>query len=233
MSHPIQVSLAGDGKVLVLTPETVRQAFNKFFYSSPASISRRGSKLRRWQIKPLESYKWHKDKTFTILDVLMFRHKKKHLLKEESWLNEFNLQEVKVIEDFINYYLLEKKYSLLREEGVLQHALLPLETTNSRKKVFYLVRYGVVFILEYLQKDQALINPGQALVLQTVERDLQEVFYDSIVTNQLTKRLEVKLYNFWKKKEDRSIPLADFNPYKVFLIKDIIPCQGFEITNLL
>lgn len=235
MSQPISISLAGNGQVLVLTPQTVRQAFYQFFYCPNKNIydfsSHQTSKLRRWELKPLESYKWHKDNRFTILDFLMRRNLKNYYAAEPKHLfDKLNDKEVKFIEKFINHYLLEKDYSLVQGEGVIQKASFKIDGKSYKEKFVYIIRYGVVFILEYVPKDMALAQTGQFLVLEFADH-FQQVYYDSIFTNPLPKRLEVKLRNFWKRSEVFSIPLADFKPHKIFVVKDILPYQGFKFID--
>ncbi|MBN8722036.1 MAG: hypothetical protein J0M03_03820 [Acidobacteria bacterium] len=235
MSQPISISLAGNGQVLVLTSQTARQAFYQFFYCLNKNIydfsKPQTSKLRRWELKPLESYKWHKDNNFTILDFLMRRHLKNYYGKEPKHLfDKLNDQETKFIEKFINHYLLNKGYSLVQGEGLIQKDLIQVDGKSYKEKVIYIIRYGVVFILEYLPKDIALSVPERFLVLETSD-DFQQVYYDSIFTNQVTKRLEVKLHNFWKRTEVFSIPLADFKPHKIFAVKDILPYKGFKLID--
>ena len=85
-------------------------------------------------------------------------------------------------------------------------------------------------LLEYLPKDIALSVPECFLVLETSD-DFQQVYYDSIFTNQLTKRLEIKLHNFWKRSEVFSIPLANFKPHKIFAVKDLLAYKGFKLID--
>jgi hypothetical protein len=171
---------------------------------------------------------------YTILDVLIGFHLYcKPKVKPEKLSSRLTNSEIKLVEQVINRCLLEKGANLAsKNENELQLSKLSTESwVQNRKNTLFIVRFGLVFILEYLAKERALNLIGQNLVIESKSSKIDQVYYDSIKTNPINSCLEIKLCNFWKRSQNRTIPLLKFNPKRIFIVKEIIPCKGFEIIK--
>lgn len=226
MPEPIKISLARNGKVVVLSKETAQIAFNNLWQYRPE-----GSES---DFMPLTKCRWHKNKSYTLWQILV----KYHLLykpkvKLEKLTCNLSLKEIKFIEQFINFCLIEKNFPLQVEDErkVLLGPLSANNWTNSKKNALYTNQYGLKFLLEYMPKEKAFNVPGQHLVLEDQNGKIQQVYYHSIIANPTSLRLEIRLSNFWKRSEIKNLPLESFNPKRIFTVKEIFACKGFEILK--
>lgn len=224
MSKAIKISLARNGKIVVLDQATTSIAFNNLWGYRP-----RGSE---GDFMRLTERKWHKNRSYTIWQILV----KYHLVRKPQVVPKklsckLNESEIKFVENFINTCLLEKGFCLSPDENKIGLSTLSRETwAINKKNTLYIVRYGLKFLLEFLPTEKALSSLGKDLVLENQHGKVEQVYYHSLVTNTKTSSLEIKLSNFWNRSEYKFIPLTNFKPQRIFLIKEIVPCEGFEIV---
>ncbi|KHD05712.1 hypothetical protein PN36_22790 [Candidatus Thiomargarita nelsonii] len=213
MKQAIQLSLAGDRRVLVLTPETVRKAF--FQFTRLNKLLGRNRHLFEWPHKP----------DISLLDVL----------HRSCWLNEdsyyLSQKDIQTLERQINHLLLQQGRVLVENEKKLYYGHLSVRGWGqNRKKVYYLVRYGIIFVLERLRRDAFVAGERRELWIESEERDFQFVYYDGIRTAQ--GRLVLQLSNRFDLSQTWTIPLADFKSRRLFSVRQVIPCEGFSLCLL-
>lgn len=243
----IQLSLAGDGRLLVLTPQTVRQAFFQFIAVNKEYTGRQKFPLHLPFHKQLQLWK-HKCKTngkvyrstyipdwetdldwqeaeVTLLDVLY----RKYLDRKK--LAYFNQQEIQYIETEINKQIIRNNLSLVDHEGVLLSGYgICNQAGKDREKVRYIRRYGMIFILEPIMRQTVLQAKNVDLLIQERNFDLHIVRYHGVLLSsssriQLLFRHRLDFCITW------TCSIEDFQPRQIFRIKKIYPCDGFRIIN--
>jgi hypothetical protein len=215
MKQAIQLSLAGDRRVLILTPETVRKVF--FQFTSLNRLLGRNRHLFEW---PLEH-----DPNITLLD---FLHRSSRLNEDLYYLSQKDIQ---TLERQINHLLLQQGRVLVEDEKRLYYGDLNVQGWGqNRKKVYYLVRYGMIFVLERLRRDALVAGERRELWIESEEREFQFVYYNGITTAQA--RLVLQLSNRFDLSQTWTIPLADFKARRLFSVRQVIACDGFRISQI-
>jgi hypothetical protein len=95
------------------------------------------------------------------------------------------------------------------------------------EKILYLVRYGIIFVLERLRCDALVAGESRELWIESEERDFQFFYYDGITTVQ--SRLGLQLRNRFNLSQTWTILLTDFKARRLFSVRKIIPCKGFSL----
>jgi hypothetical protein len=214
MKHLIQVSLSGNGRILILTPETVRKAFFQF-----TSLNRLA-----WQDKsPFEHPSTH-DPEITLRDIL---HRDCWVDKAFFYLSQRDIQ---WIERQINRLLLEQELVLVEGEKCLDYGYIGVRRWGqSREKVHYIVRYGMIFILAPLRRDA--LSMHQAFWIERYDKTIQYVYYEGTKTDLLQSRLVLQFRNPFHLSETWTIPVAEFKIRRLFHVKKVIACEGFRLIT--
>ncbi|WP_427161889.1 hypothetical protein ACQFX9_10120 [Aliinostoc sp. HNIBRCY26] len=247
MDVTIQLSLAGDGRLLVLTPQTVRQVFFQVIAVNREYTGRQKFPLHRPFHKQFPLWK-HKCKTdgyiyrstsipygepnsdwqeteVTLLDVLY----RKYLDREK--LAHFNHKEIKYIETELNKQIIRNNLSLVDNEGVLLSGYgVCNQAGKNREKIRYIRRYGMIFILEPIMRQTILKSENLDLLIQDNNFDLHLVRYHGLLLAtspgiQLLFRHRLDFSITW------TCTIKDFQPRQIFRVQKIYPCDGFRIIQ--
>ena len=215
MKQPIQISLAGDGRVLVLTPKTVRKAFFQF------------TRLNRlaWQDKYLFERASEPNPNLTLRDIL---HRDSWVDEESSYLSQKDIQ---TIEHQLNRLLLQQERVLVEGEKRLYYGHVGVRGWGqNRQKVYYLVRYGMIFVLEQIPRDTLVSFVRRELWLEQNDHHFQFVYYEGTSTDLAQARLVLQFRNRFDLSQAWTIPLADFTARRWFSVRRVIACEGFRIV---
>ena len=246
MAALIQLSLAGDGRLLVLTPQTVRTAFFQFTRANPEYTGREkfplnrplenkfklwkyknkrdGMVLRETYVPPwTENNPW-KETNATLLDALY----RTYLDKEK--LAHLHKKDIKHIEREINKQIVSNNLALVENEGVLLEGYgICQEIGKNQEKVKYIRRYGMIFILEPIMRQTVLKTENLDLFIQDKNFDFHFVRFHGVILSSLSSRIQL----LFRHRLDLSITwtstLDSFQPRQIFRIKRIYPCDGFCI----
>jgi hypothetical protein len=135
MTAPIQLSLAGDRRLVVLTRQTVRRAYFQFIDANPEY-----QKSQRYR-----------------LNIPLYRQPERSILEtlHAGDRDRFHTQDIRQIEGEINRQIIEHKLALVAGEGQLLDGYGQCQQVGkNRDQVKYIIRYGLIFIL-YLRIDRA------------------------------------------------------------------------------
>ncbi|BAZ47895.1 hypothetical protein NIES4103_05000 [Nostoc sp. NIES-4103] len=244
----MQLSLAGDGRLVILTPQTVRAAFFKLTSVNQEYTSREKFPLNRPIYKPFKLWKdenkrdgsvlrttyapsriaqlYWKETEATLLDALY----RKYLDREK--LSHLHKKDIQYIEREINKQIIRNNLALVDEEGLLLLGYgICQEIGKNREKVKYIRRYGMIFILEPITRQTVLKAENIDLFLQDTNFDFHLVRYQGVLLSALRSRLKL----LFRHRLDFSITwtctLDSFQPRQIFRITRIYPCDGFRIVN--
>ncbi|BAZ08348.1 hypothetical protein NIES4071_01530 [Calothrix sp. NIES-4071] len=252
---PIQLSLLGDGRLVILTPQTVRAAFFQLSKVNPKHnqyTGRHKYPLDRPLHKPFKIWKykykrdgrvyrysekpyWAKDyegweeyikeKDATLLDVLH----RAYLDEEKSYLHQ---KDILYIEQEINKQIILNNLALVNNEGVLLEGYgICKEVGKNREKVKYIRRYGMIFILESIMRHTVIKAKNLDLFLQDDNFDFHLVRYHGLLLSSKQACVELLFHHRLDLSITWTCTLENFQPRQIFQIKKIYPCQGFQIIN--
>ncbi|MBF0290002.1 MAG: hypothetical protein HQM14_19470 [SAR324 cluster bacterium] len=219
MSLPIQISLAGDGRVVLLTPQTVRKAFFQFSNANLGYSGRRRFRLDR----PFKGIAEKKHLTctkqvFTILDAL---HRNRLALHHDD---------IQFVEDEINRHLIAEEMALVEMEGQLfEGCVFVNQPAKNQEKVKYVLRYGLIFIIEPIQRDRVLKSKNFDLFLQDHDFKLHLVRFLGMRLNSSQSRIVLLFRNRLDLSITWTSNMDQFRPRQIFKINKTYPCPGFQL----
>lgn len=248
MALPIQLSLAGDGRLVILTPQTVRPAFFQFTEVNREYTSRDKFPLNRSFHQQFELWKnkcklngevyrstyvpdWRKNIDWqatevTLLDALY----RKYLDRDK--LAHFTKKEIQYIEKEINKHILYNNLALVNNEGSLLTGYGICEQPGkNREKVQYMRRYGMIFILEPIMRQTVLKAENLDLLIQDKNFDFHFVRYQGVLLSSSSSRIQLLFRHRLNFSLTWTCTLDSFQPRQIFHIKRIYPCDGFRIIN--
>ncbi|QSJ15325.1 hypothetical protein JYQ62_26230 [Nostoc sp. UHCC 0702] len=243
----IQLSLAGDGRLVILTPQTVRAAFFQITKVNRKYTSREKFPLNRPLYKPFKLWKYQnkrdgkilrsispsetqkidwKETEATLLDGLY----RTYLDKEK--LSHLHDKDIQYIEREINKQIVRNNLALVDNEGLLLSGYgICQGIGKNHEKVQYIRRYGMIFILEPIMRQTVLKAENLDLFIQDNNFDFHLVHYHGVLLSALRSRIEL----LFRHRLDLSITwtctLDSFQPRQIFRITRIYPCDGFRIVN--
>jgi hypothetical protein len=210
MTSPIQLSLAGDRRLVILTAKTVRKAYFQFTSVNPEYTSRRRYRLQT----PL----YHRQ-DLTLLDVL-HRFPKVPL----------HAQDIRQIETEINAQIVGNNFALVDDEGHLRTGdRICHKVGQNRHKIQYIIRYGLIFILEPTMKSKVLSMKNTDLFWQDLNFDFHYVRYCGLLSSIRCHRIVLLFRDRLDLAKSWTCSLEEFQPRQVFAISAIYPCEGFAI----
>ena len=225
---PIKLSLLGDGRLVILTPQTVRTAFFQFTKVNQYT-GRHKYALNRPLYKPFKLWKYKNKKNViinnetnaTLLDALYRAY-----LDREN-LSYLHKKDILYIEREINKQIIYNNLALVNTEGVLLEGYgVCNEVGKNREKVKYIRRYGMIFIVAPIMRHTVIKARNLDLFLQDDNFDFHLVRYHGLLLSSLQLLFHHRL--------DFSISwtctLEKFRPRQIFEVKKIYPCDGFQIT---
>jgi len=94
---------------------------------------------------------------------------------------------------------------------------------------YYIVRYGMIFILEQLRRDALIVH--RAFWIEQYDYTTQYVYYEGTTTDLIQARLVLQFRNPFDLSEAWTIPVADFKVRRLFYVQHVIACDGFRMIN--
>jgi hypothetical protein len=207
MTPPIQLSLAGDGRLIILTPQTVRKAYYQFIEANPAYPRSQRSNLE---------FPLHGDYR-TILDSLQFA--------PNVYLHA---KDIRQIERELNRQVIENGLGLVDREGrLLEGYGLCDRIGKDRERVKYIIRYGLIFILETTSTSKVISIKNVDIFWQDREFDFHYVRYCGLRSSLRQQRIELLFRDRLNLSKSWMLARDEFRPRQIFTIAAIYPCQGF------
>lgn len=223
----LQLSLAGDGRLVILTPQTVRAAFFQF-----TKVNQYTERHKYPLNRPVyKSFKVWKDKDkfskskadATLLDSLY----RAYLDKEK--LTHLYKKDILYIEREINKQIIRKDLALVNNEGVLLEGYaICQEVGKNREKVKYIRRYGMIFIVEPIMRHTVIKSKNLDLFIQDDSFDFHLVRYRGIILS----RVKLLFHHRLDFSISWTCKLEEFQPRQIFRVKKIYPCDGFKIISI-
>jgi hypothetical protein len=222
MSAPIRLSFAGRGNVVLLTPQTVRQALFQFlevnrlmarqmhFFALPGPRSRRcvSSQLDRlFRRNGSASGDWQST---------CLTHREIHSIQQE--MNRMLLEQGAVLVD--------------GESQVHQGHTCDERSVSGRRKTLYLTRYGMLFLLVPLTKERLLREASRDLVVEGHNRRYEVLRYEGLATEPSGGSIRLLFRHRLDLTRQGSVGLAEFTPRRLFDIRHVAAFEGFCLTEL-
>lgn len=260
MALPIKLSLAGDGRFVILTPETVRTAFFQFTKVNPEYTGRHKFPLNSPFSQSLKLYKYKSKqnrgifRTTSTSDSTEKKKNKENKNISFSWteteatlldalhrsyldsekLSYLHEKDIQHIETEINQQIISHNLALVENEGILLKGYgVCKQAGKNREKVNYIRRYGMIFILEAITRETVIKGSNFDLFIQDDNFDFYLVRYHGVILSSLNKCQSIKL--LFRHRLDFNInwtcAVDSFKPRQIFRIKKIYPCDGFKIFN--
>ena len=257
MSHLIQLSLIGDGWLVVLTPQTVRKAFFQFTkvnneytgrekYSLDCPIH---YKIKEKKVGNKKSLKHQiKQPIPTVNDALHrynckfenrlyssnFGNKDSQFFDESGSLSYLHIQDILKVERQINRYILNSDLALVENEGELLTGYGVCEQAQkNRQKVQYIIRYGMFFILESINLQTVIKMRNVDIFIQDSKTfDFHLVRFRGILLSSLKSKINLSFCHRLNYSQRWTQTLEQFKPRQIFRITKIYPCPGFRILNV-
>jgi hypothetical protein len=207
MTPPIQLSLAGDGRLIILTPQTARKAYYQFIEVNPAYTQSQRSNLA----------------------VFLYRRKCSILDGLQSAPNAYlHTKDIWQIETELNYQIIENGLNLVAGEGQLLQGYGSCgRVGKNRERVEYIIRYGLIFILEAAIVSKVISMRNIDLFWQDREFDFHYVRYCGVRSSLQHRRIELLFRDRLDLSKSWTLTRNEFRPRQIFTISAIYPCQGF------
>jgi hypothetical protein len=230
MALPIKLSLAGDGRLVILTPQTVRSVFFQFTEVNREYTGREKFPLNRPLYQPFKLWKYKsksdgrilrktsltscskknswQETDATLLDALYRSH------LDKNKLSHFHKRDIQYIEREINKQIIINNLALVEKEGILLSGYgVCQQVGKNREKVKYIRRYGMIFILEVIMRQTVLVR------------------YHGVLLSSLSKRIQLLFHHRLDFDLTWTCTLESFQPRQIFRVKRIYPCDRFHIVN--
>jgi hypothetical protein len=210
MTSPIQLSLAGDGRLVLLTPQTVRPAYYQFIGANPEY-----PRSARYRLDvPLQG---NPDRT--LLDGL-----------QSAPSVYLQPQDIQRVEREINRQIVENGLGLVADEGrLLAGSGFRQRVGQNRQRVVYTIRYGLFWILSATTVSQAIAMKNVDLVWQDRDFDLHHVRYVGLRSSLQNQRIELVFRDRLNLSKSWICSRAEFRPRQVFRVSAIYACAGFSL----
>lgn len=254
MTFRIKLSLAGDGRLVILTPQTVRKAFFLFsnanaqytakekyqldypLHDPNTEIEKFSKKTQRqrqtgWWYFQSKKEVSHYGKA-TINDAL-HRANSLDYPDGEVGLLYLHPQDIRKVERQINKYVIDYGYALVKDEGrLLTGSDICQEAGRNRKKVKYIRRYGMFFIIEPISRQAVIKMRDLDLFIQDAKTfDFHLVRYYGILLSSLKSKIKLLFSHRLDFSKKWTWTVEQFKPRQIFRIVNIYPCPDFFILN--
>ena len=142
------------------------------------------------------------------------------------------LPEIQWIERQMNRMLIEEDAALVHGESQLHVGQVPCRgSRGSMRKIFYVIRYGMVFELEPMTRGSILKGSTRDFMFESHNRAFYLLRYDGLTTNPRTASVDLVFCHRLDLARTWSVPLANFTPRRLFAIQHISPLEGFSIRE--
>lgn len=229
MPHLIQLSLTGNGRLVILTPQTVRKAFFQFTKVNSEYTGREKHRLD----SPIHNSKTEhklerkKQQIPTINDAL-------HRYGDRPSLLYLDSQDILKIERQINRYIINYDLALVENEGQLFTGYdIHQQVGKNRQKIKYILRYGMFFIVEPISRQEVFKKRNIDLFIQEAETfDFHLVRFYGVLLSSLKSKIQLSFSHRLDYSLTWTQTLEKFKPRQIFRVTKIYPCSGFRILNV-
>lgn len=214
MATSIQLSLKGDGRLLRLTPQTVRAAFLRIVQVNRLSHER----LRVFDDANMKA----PQQAFTPLDRIFRRTEVAHQYLTAS--------EILGVEHRLNRLLIDHSLKLMDEEGIIHDGLSFAQGAGlQQKRTQYVMRYGILFELSPISRDQLPSQPQLDIAVESSRRDVELMRFMQVRCTRAGLMLEFA--NRFNLKLRHATRLSDFDCRRLFQIRRATACEGFHLMH--
>ena len=221
MTQSIGLRFLGDGRILALTPRTVRKAFFQLL-----EVNR----LASHELGVFDAAGFNTPGPKASLMDRLYRRGKKHAPPCDSWISP---PEVDAIEREMNRLLLRHNFRLAANEGrILQFNAGWLGNGIHLRKRTYTIRCGIIFELEPLDRTKLLKGMTRDICLEDDDWSLRFLRYDRIINDRRLNRLMLRYADRFDLEQKKEEPLARFAPRRTFTIRRVLPSEGFHFEGL-
>ncbi len=224
MSKPLGISLAGGGRVIVLTPDTVRQAFFHFIQVNQLTApSVHGFNLPQFRSREAKS---------TAVDRLFRRRSYDVRWYTDGSSYRLDPCEISGVERHMNRLLIDQNARLVDEEGVIRTGAVPVrQGKDSRRKVTYVVRYGMIFELTPLNRNALLRGSVRDVMMENADRRVELVRFWGVCMDRREQRILVRLSPRLDLRRVWRLPLERFRTRRLFDVRAAVPFDGFHFVE--
>jgi hypothetical protein len=201
----IQLYLAGDRRLIHLTPATAGTAYDLFANVNPGYLRR----IRT---------------SFESNDSCLYK------LWHSSYFGAVDWHDVRTIESELNRQVIDNNLDLVENEGRLfDGATNAIDICKGRTPSSYIFRYGMKFTVEPLIKTKLFGMKNIDLFWQDRDLNFHYVCYCGLISSphqeqiKLLFRYPLDLSKTW------TFMLSEFQPRQILKIRSISPCKGFYL----
>jgi hypothetical protein len=221
MAQSIGLSFLGDGRIVTLTPRTVRRAFFQLV---------KVNRLTSRELGVFDAAGFNVSGSKASLMDRLHRRGGKHAPPGDSWISA---PEIDALEREMNQLLLRHNFRLAANEGpILQLNAGWLGNGVHLRKRTYTIRCGIIFDLEPLDRTKLLKGMMRDICIEGNDRSLQFLRYERIVNDRRLNRLMLRYADRFDLAQKKEEPLARFAPRRMFTIRRILPSEGFHLEGL-
>jgi hypothetical protein len=208
----IALNLGGDGRVVRLTPATVRAAFFQF-------VAVNGLTYR--DLRPFEAPGLTSPQQMPLLDRLFGRSGR------PAYLTPF---EIAAVERQINALLLGRGMALVEDEGrILDGQVSGRGAGLCRRRAEYVIRHGIIFELETLHRETLLREGARDVVVEDRDHSIQVVRFLGVGVDHRAARLLLHFANRLDLRQTWSVPQSAFKCRRLFAVRRVAAADGFHL----
>jgi len=226
MAEPIALSFAGEGRVVMLRPATVRRAYFEFVQANDLMARQ----VYRMNARTSRS-------GLTVLDRLHRRpsswyYRGKRYAFHAQYDYDLTPPEIARIEHVMNRMLLHDGAVLAHGESQFRFGTVVRDGFRRRtERIQYVIRYGMFFEVEPLKRETLLQGSVRDVIVEGHDRCVAILRYDGPEKDASGTRLELRFRRRFDFRQSMAFPLSDFRPRRLFSIRRVEPCEGFAIRE--
>jgi len=222
MSAPIRLSFAGRGNVVLLTPQTVRQAMFRFL------------EVNHLMARQMHAFNLPGPRSPRCISSQLDRLFRRNRIASDDWqATHLTDREIHSIQRQMNRMLLEQDMVLVGGESQLHHGQMSHgRSVSGRRKVLYLTRFGMLFLLTPLTKERLLREGSRDLVVEGHSQRYEVLRYQGMTTEPSGGSVRLQFRHRLDLARQGSVALAEFTPRRLFDIRHVAACDGFCLAEL-
>jgi hypothetical protein len=247
MAALIELTLRGDGRVVVLTAATVRPAFfrlvtvNRLVYADLRGFDVPGRDSPRHQTTALDRLFRRFRRPFSHRrgrrappsgHGVSPRPDRSHGLAE--WNSPYlTACEIRSLERAMNRALIQRGLALVEEEGQIHSGVVSARGAGlRRRRADYVIRHGIIFELEPLRRDVLLQGACRDVVVEQPDRTTQLLRFLRVAADPRQGRLVLHFAHRLDLGQAWAVPQTEFECRRLFGVRRVAACAGFRLTGL-
>lgn len=212
--HPIELSVAGDGRVVQLTPWTIRNFMQLLATSNP------GFK----QLSSLFSFDW-----------MIAPETKCSAWQKLKYRIDLSKTEIATIERQANYFLVRDRLFLTPRPKEILVGFVPSNGPQGSRRVKYLSFNGLALELRTISNSELLTRNADTIVVTANTNygsfNLQR-FHGARTTGKLSQRkLSCVFSSFYDRTVQYEMPLSEFNHRRWHEVVELAALDGFTLVG--